>query len=75
MGHIRPKPTQKENKASHLRQTWQEIPQDDIRQLINAMPRKVLSLKTAKRMSTKYWLFNLCPLIFGFVQYIACLSK
>ena len=37
-----------------LRQTWQEIPQDDIRQLINALPRRVLALKTAKGMSTKY---------------------
>ena len=37
-----------------LRQTWQEIPQDDICQLINAMPRRVLALKTAKGMSTKY---------------------
>ena len=37
-----------------LRQTWQEIPQDDIRELINAMPRMVLALKTAKGMSTKY---------------------
>ena len=50
-----------------LRQIWQEIPQDDIRQLINAMPRRVLALKTAKEMSTKYLLLNLCPFIFGFV--------
>ena len=36
-----------------LRQKWLEIPQDDIRQLINAVPRRVLAL-TAKGMSTKY---------------------
>ena len=50
-----------------LRQTWQEIPRDDIRQLINAMPRRVLGLKTAKRMSTKYYLLNLRSFIFDFV--------
>ena len=37
-----------------LRQTRQEIHQGDIRQLINVMPRRVLALKTAKGMSTKY---------------------
>ena len=60
MGHIRPEPTQKMIKPSTkfellalLHQTWQKILQDDIWQLINAMPRRVQSLKTAKGMSTK----------------------
>ena len=48
------KPSTKPELLALLRQTWQEIPQDDIRQLINAMPRRVLALKTAKGMSTKY---------------------
>ena len=48
------KPSTKPELIGLLRQTWQEIPQDDIRQLINTMPRKVLALKTAKEMTTKY---------------------
>ena len=48
------KPSIKPELFALLRQTWQKIPQDDIRQLINAMPRRVLALKTAKGMSTKY---------------------
>ena len=48
------KPSSKPEPLALLRQTWQVIPQDDIHQLINAMPRKVLALKTAKGMSTKY---------------------
>ena len=37
-----------------LREIWQEIPQDDIRELITNMPRRVLALHKAKGMSTKY---------------------
>ena len=48
------KPSTKPELFALLCQTWQEIPQDDIHLLINAMPRRVLALKTAKGMSTKY---------------------
>ena len=48
------KPSSKPELLALLRQTWQEIPQDDIRQLINGLPRRVLALKTAKGMSTKF---------------------
>ena len=36
------KPSTKPELLTLLRQTWHEIPQNDIRQLINAMPRRVL---------------------------------
>ena len=42
------KPSTKPELLALLHQTWQEIPQDDIRQLINAMPRRVLALKNSK---------------------------
>ena len=48
------KPSSKPELLALLRQTWQEIPQDDIRQLIKAMIRRVPVLKTARGMSTKY---------------------
>ena len=48
------KSSSKPELLSLLRQTWQEIPQDDIHQLINAMPSRVLALKAAKGISTKY---------------------
>ena len=60
------KPSSQLELLALLRQTWQEIPQDDIRQLINAIPRRVLTFKTAKGMSTFYWLLNLWPSIFYF---------
>ena len=37
-----------------LHKTWLEIPQNDIRELIYSMPKRVLALKNANRMSTKY---------------------
>lgn len=48
------KPSSKPELLGLLRETWQEIPQDDIRELIASMPRRVLALKKAKGMSTKY---------------------
>ena len=48
------KPSTKPELLALLCQTWQEILQDDIPQLINAMPSRVL----AKGMSTKYYLLN-----------------
>ena len=50
------KPSTKPELLALLRQTWQEIPQDVIRQRINALalPRRVIGLKIAKGMSTKY---------------------
>ena len=48
------KPSPKPEILALLHQTWQQVPQDDIRQLINAMPRRFLALKTAKGISTKY---------------------
>ena len=51
------KPSTKSELLGILRQTWQEILQDDIPQLINAMPSRVL----AKGMSTKYYLLNFFP--------------
>lgn len=48
------KPSSKPKLLVLLRETWQEIPQDDIRELIASMPRRVLALKKAKGMSTKY---------------------
>ena len=48
------KPSTKPELLGLLRQTWQEISEDDIRQLINAMPRRVQASNTAKGMSTEY---------------------
>lgn len=54
---LRKKKTKASNKLELLRllrETWQEISQNDIRNLISSMPRRVLALKNAKGMSTKY---------------------
>ena len=48
------KPSSKPEILRLLHEIWQEIPQDNIRELITSMPRRVLALHKAKGMSTKY---------------------
>ena len=43
------KPSNKLELLGLLRETWQEISQDDIRKLISSMPRRVFALQNAKR--------------------------
>ena len=57
------KPSSKDELLGLLRQTWQEISQDDICQIITGMPRRALALKKAKGISTKYLVFNLYKLL------------
>ena len=47
------KPSDRLELLGLLRETWQEISQDEIRKLISSMPRRVLTLQNAKGMSTK----------------------
>ena len=42
-----------------LHETWQEIPQEDIHELIFSMPKRILALKNENKISTKYQLFTL----------------
>ena len=37
-----------------LKETLEEIPQDDILELISSMPKRVLALKNVNGISTKY---------------------